>query len=678
MKRIALLLFLIVTVLAASGWHCCAENPNGNGSYEAKGETAGSAEEAVEIIISQLQEENITGEWERALWLHDWLVNHANYDYTYTWYAPEGVLLHGTGVCESYTGAFRMLLNEIGIENVNVVSPEMEHTWNLVKLDGEWCHIDCTWDDPGTGGEECHTYFGMNDALISRDHQWDRNGYSASTSLANYYPTRCGELVYTNEDELDAILTSVFSAQEQSFTIQYIGTDASHSALAAFQDWYSSNNWKYGIQGYSSSYSDYACTIFGISYTEPWAQPANKLSQPVDAPGFSMNSPNGSFSLSSYQGNGLILIFGRTDCYNTRSLLQGLEGELNALHSNGIEVLVSVEGAETYKDIQPLKSDYPAFEYCYERGGLMSAYLDAVGYYDGDSSGWVTYPCVFVINGESKITYYSTGYVSNLAELVSEAYTASSHNPLPSPGENQYPSADTGNANISDLADGNVKSALEQACAQSRGVFFLTDYSLYDSDRRTMGKWEQDHELFESLGLSFVACIMNCTEEEQSAFPHVIFVDYDESDGYFWDLLGSVGWDYSNPAYYLCSYYLEHNGHISDYVNGGTLSVWDKVSVLVRNMTYDMVLPARLESVEPEAFRGAAFESADLSASNISSIGEMVFADCENLRFVRLPDSLTQIAPNAFLHAEQVIFVCSSGGEAARFAEENGIPVICP
>ena len=36
-------------------------------------------------------------EYAVARWLHDWLVNNAAYDYTYTNYGPEGVLLEGTG-----------------------------------------------------------------------------------------------------------------------------------------------------------------------------------------------------------------------------------------------------------------------------------------------------------------------------------------------------------------------------------------------------------------------------------------------------------------------------------------------------------------------------------------------------------------------------------------------------
>ena len=176
--------------------------------------------EKVDWIVENCQKENLSDEWEIALWLHDWLINNANYDYTYTYYSPEGVLLKGKGVCQSYADAYSLLLKEFDIENHVVIAPEMDHAWNLVKIEGEWCHIDCTWDDPGIGGAENHSYFGMNEDLIARDHTWDKSSYISSTSLSNFYPIRCGELVFSNDSELDAILVPLFTSQAESITIQ--------------------------------------------------------------------------------------------------------------------------------------------------------------------------------------------------------------------------------------------------------------------------------------------------------------------------------------------------------------------------------------------------------------------------------------------------------------------------
>jgi len=131
--------------------------------------------------VNQIIAEEITAgmsEYQRALVLHDWLIYHANYDYTYTWYEPEGVLLHGTGVCDSYARAYQMLCTAAGLECIYVSGRAGggTHGWNLVKIDGKWYHVDCTWDDPGEGGYEYHKYFLLTDEEMGRDHTWNIPG----------------------------------------------------------------------------------------------------------------------------------------------------------------------------------------------------------------------------------------------------------------------------------------------------------------------------------------------------------------------------------------------------------------------------------------------------------------------------------------------------------------------
>ena len=133
----------------------------------------------VNSIVSQLITEDMS-DYNRALALHDWLIYNANYDYTYTHYEAAGVLLYGTGVCDSYARAYLMLCTAAGLECVYVSGTAYSdgvwgsHGWNLVKLGGSWYHVDCTWDDPGEGGWERHDYFCIDDATMARDHRWNR------------------------------------------------------------------------------------------------------------------------------------------------------------------------------------------------------------------------------------------------------------------------------------------------------------------------------------------------------------------------------------------------------------------------------------------------------------------------------------------------------------------------
>ena len=48
-------------------------------------------------------------------------------------------------------------------------SQGMDHCWNLIKIYGNWHHVDMTWDDPITNveGRVLHDYFLKTDKEIS-------------------------------------------------------------------------------------------------------------------------------------------------------------------------------------------------------------------------------------------------------------------------------------------------------------------------------------------------------------------------------------------------------------------------------------------------------------------------------------------------------------------------------
>jgi len=119
------------------------------------------------------------GDYSRAKVLHDWLMVNADYDYTYVNKYPEGVLLKGSGTCMSYALSYQMLLTASGLKSIYVTGDTGEnfdgyHAWNLVTLDGDWYHIDTTWDDIGNGSYY-YEYFCLNDAQMAVDHVWNQN-----------------------------------------------------------------------------------------------------------------------------------------------------------------------------------------------------------------------------------------------------------------------------------------------------------------------------------------------------------------------------------------------------------------------------------------------------------------------------------------------------------------------
>lgn len=88
---------------------------------------------------------------EKALVLHDYLITNTRYleeeskEYRYSEW---GVFLKGRANCQGYSMAYSILMQEAGIPVRCVVSEEMLHMWNQIKINGKWYHVDVTWDDP--------------------------------------------------------------------------------------------------------------------------------------------------------------------------------------------------------------------------------------------------------------------------------------------------------------------------------------------------------------------------------------------------------------------------------------------------------------------------------------------------------------------------------------------------
>lgn len=110
-----------------------------------------------------------------------------------------GVLMNGTGVCESYDEAFQYLLRRVGIRSTGVVGVANggNHKWCAVEIENEWYMCDITFDDPvgGAANAAYHRYFNLTAAeMAGKDgHDWSANEYdlpicnSHKYSYQNYF-----------------------------------------------------------------------------------------------------------------------------------------------------------------------------------------------------------------------------------------------------------------------------------------------------------------------------------------------------------------------------------------------------------------------------------------------------------------------------------------------------------
>lgn len=129
---------------------------------------------------------------EKVRAIHDYIVSTVAYDESLSRYSAYDALASGTTVCNGYAQLANKLLTQAGIEN-QIISGSASngagktelHAWNLVKLDGKWYHLDCTWDDPvpDKKGSIEYMYYNLSDNQIKADHTWETGKFPrASTS----------------------------------------------------------------------------------------------------------------------------------------------------------------------------------------------------------------------------------------------------------------------------------------------------------------------------------------------------------------------------------------------------------------------------------------------------------------------------------------------------------------
>lgn len=102
-----------------------------------------------------------------------------------------GAMVNKRSMCQGYAGAFLRLCNLTGIPAISITgSTDEPHMWNMVNIDGEWYHIDLTWDDPDKEGypEFCrYDYFCVDTATIKKLRTIDSYPYSLPEAKSDKY-----------------------------------------------------------------------------------------------------------------------------------------------------------------------------------------------------------------------------------------------------------------------------------------------------------------------------------------------------------------------------------------------------------------------------------------------------------------------------------------------------------
>jgi len=108
--------------------------------------------------------------------INNYIINRYDYDNTQKSIDVYSALTSSITVCQGYSMTAYKMFNYAGIENRIIIGriKDTPHSWNLVKIQGNWYQLDITNND----SIEINKYFLISDeTLISKGYIWDANKY---------------------------------------------------------------------------------------------------------------------------------------------------------------------------------------------------------------------------------------------------------------------------------------------------------------------------------------------------------------------------------------------------------------------------------------------------------------------------------------------------------------------
>jgi len=136
-------------------------------------------------LVSNVSYNHDVWSWERQRATGDgWNPHFRHVRYEFEHQFAWSALVLRTTVCAGYTDALIYLLEPFGIEAIYVYGPtaDVSHAWNMVRLGGNWYHVDTTWNRMENNGHPLVIYdwFMISDSALRS--QGGSNNWSASST----------------------------------------------------------------------------------------------------------------------------------------------------------------------------------------------------------------------------------------------------------------------------------------------------------------------------------------------------------------------------------------------------------------------------------------------------------------------------------------------------------------
>lgn len=138
--------------------------------------------------LKEMKIKDSMSDFEKEKAVYDWMTSSLQYDSGALTVIPStqedcdnpyGVLKYHNAVCVGYATTFRMFMQMMDIECMVEHNTEKYHSWDLVKIDGDW-YITDIYSDQGNGN---YAHFNMTDSMWGQEQNWDHDFFPAANSL---------------------------------------------------------------------------------------------------------------------------------------------------------------------------------------------------------------------------------------------------------------------------------------------------------------------------------------------------------------------------------------------------------------------------------------------------------------------------------------------------------------
>ncbi len=203
--------------------------------YTMSGEEILKNEDYIDSYVNQFIKgmPELPDEYSKAKYIFDILVDNTEYDIeSENSQNICSVFVNRKSVCQGYAMAAKYLADELGIFCTVVYGDAggENHAWNIMRLDGVYCHVDITWGDTSyrntsedtTESMTDYVFLGATDEIIAVNHVVDSIvALPRCNSLDSYYFVREGKYFTEDDhDKLREVFDRAYLAGEKILTIR--------------------------------------------------------------------------------------------------------------------------------------------------------------------------------------------------------------------------------------------------------------------------------------------------------------------------------------------------------------------------------------------------------------------------------------------------------------------------